>query len=236
MAVSNPEDAHHPAGALRVPRAQDRLHRGGARFRYLGHGSCALRCIPLFVALAIAVGGDQAAGASRSETSRVASMVLPLEEMPPGFVQTVSRSWTPRELSRQGTWTLKQLRQWGYIVGYEAEFTHDLTGPSPMQISSDAGAYRTAAGARRSLRANAAASRRGLWRPLELTTKIGDEALLSTLVTTLRGGIARVFFLVWRHGRYKGSITLSGAEGQVVVSTAVSLAKTQELRMRRALE
>ena len=163
-------------------------------------------------------------------------MVLPLKELPPGFVQTVSRSWTPRELSRQGTWTLKQLRHWGYIVGYEAEFTRDLTGPSPMQISSDAGAYRTVAGARRSLRENASASRRGLWRPLELSTKIGDQAVLSTLVTTLRGGIARVFFLVWRQGRYKGSITLSGVEGQVMVSTAVSLAKTQERRMRRALD
>jgi hypothetical protein len=163
-------------------------------------------------------------------------MVLRLKDLPPGFVQTVSRSWTPRELSRQGTWTLKQLRQWGYIGGYEAEFTRDLTGPNPTQISSDAGVYSTVAGARRSLRENASASRRGLWRPLELSTKIGDQAVLSTLVTTLRGGIARVFFLVWRQGRYKGSITLSGVEGQVAIPTAVSLAKTQERRMRRALK
>ena len=94
-------------------------------------------------------------------------MVLPLKELPAGFVQTFSHSWTPRALSRQGTWTLKQLRQWGYIVGYEAEYTRDLTGPSPMKISSDVGAYKTSAGAQRSLSENAEASLRGLWRPLD---------------------------------------------------------------------
>lgn len=187
-------------------------------------------------ALLLGAAGAGIAAAAPKEKATVQAIVLSAKDVPAGFTLRSARSWTPRQLSTQGTYTLKQLKQWGYVVGYEAEFDRDRDGSNPQQISSDAGAYRTQSGARRSLAANADAGSRGRWRPLELSARIGDEAIMRTLVVPVRGRVAQVFFVVWRKGRFKGSITLSGVKNEVVASEAVRLAKRQERRMKRVLE
>jgi hypothetical protein len=162
---------------------------------------------------------------------RLTSMVLRAADVPAGFMLVFSHGYTPAQIAAQGTWTASQLKNWKYEAGYEVQFDRGADGSDPAQISSDAGAYRTAAGARRALSANGTACQQGLWRELSLDEPVGTAAHLCTLTTTLRGYQVQVFFVVWTVGRFKGAIALTGLHGQVSAGDAVALARIQATRM-----
>jgi hypothetical protein len=176
--------------------------------------------------------GVGVASAGAPDKTRVRAMVLTSRAVPPGFVLAAGHSYDARELAAQGTWKLSQLRKWGYIAGYESQYVRDPAGDYPGQLSSDAGAYRTASGAQRSLAANADACHRGLWQELPLSQKVGARAHLCMLVTRFRGALGQVFFVVWRKGRFKGAITLTGLKDHFTAGDAVRLAKGQARRMK----
>jgi hypothetical protein len=50
-------------------------------------------------------------------------------------------------------------------------------------------------------------------------------------VGTVRGFRVKVFFVVWRCGRFKGAITLTGPVGRFEARDAVRLARRQSRRM-----
>jgi hypothetical protein len=185
------------------------------------------------VLVAAVAGASSSAAASPAGGARsiLRANVLSAADVPAGYSKATSRFWTAAQLSTQGTWSLEQLQSWGYILGYEVQFDRPPTAGDPGQISSNAGLYRTAAGARASLRANGNACQVGGWRELTLHASIGQAAHFCTLLTTARGQQAQVFFLVWRVGRLKGSITVVGVQGRAKASQTVALARLVARRM-----
>lgn len=169
---------------------------------------------------------------ARTERTKLRSMVLRARDAPPEFTFATARFYNRAELVAQGTWTSSQLKRWGYILGYEVKFDRGVDTDSPAQLSSNAGAYRTRAGASRSLAANADQCQQPQWTELRLARKIGDAAHLCTLTLTLRGHVAEVFFVVWRKGRYKGSVTLTALQDEFTAAHAVALARVQARRMK----
>lgn len=192
-----------------------------------------MKTLLLFLAALVLVSG--AAGASTptpaKDRAKLKSMVLRPSEVPAGFSQVFSRLYLPAEIAAQGTWTAAQLKYWTYEGGYEVQFDRGSDGTDPSQISSDAGVYRTATGARRALAANAAACQRGLWSELPLDMPLGGAAHLCTLSTTLRGYDVQVFFVVWIVGRFKGAVTLTALKGETTADDALVLARLQTKRI-----
>ncbi|HEV7493608.1 hypothetical protein [Baekduia sp.] len=216
-------DGKKPADASPGYRAVTLTRNKICRVRAPRIASFACAAVVLtMVAPATAVAGDR---------GRVRSMVLPPGQVPPGFSRQVLRSYTPRELAAQGTWTPKQIRYWGYTIGWEAQYDRGLDGNDPAQLSSDAGGYATNAGARRALSANRSHCRLGAWHPLVVRGGIADGVAACTEVTSLEGYDARVFFVAWRSGRFKGAITLTGPVGRVRAADAIKLARRQAARM-----
>jgi hypothetical protein len=186
-------------------------------------------------------GSDATAGAAphrhvKRDLAKLRSIVLRHADVPAGFSVVLSRSYTPAQIASQGTWTRAQLKKWGYEGGYERQFDRGSSSNNPAQISSDAGVYRTIAGAKSALAANGGACHEGLWSELPLAAKpFGDAAHLCTLKTTIRGYPAQSYFLVWRRGRFKSAVTLTGLQGAVSPNDVLPLARAQLARMKRAL-
>lgn len=200
-------------------------------------GYRAVFAFALIVIMAALAGGAAKASAKApavhiaQDRMRLRTMALRSVDLPSGFAYVFSHLYGPKEIASQGTWTASELAQWGYEAGYEVQFDRGFDGASPAQISSDVGAYTTARGASEALAGNAAACQKGLWKELVLHAKIGSAAHLCTLMTSLRGYPAQVFFVVWRDGRFKGAITLTGIAGQVSATAALTLAERQQRRM-----
>jgi hypothetical protein len=98
-----------------------------------------------------AVSPTQAVASTPAELAR--SFVLTNHQVGTGFSSS-AESYTLAQLAAQGTWTITQLRSWGYKAGFERVFDKDLNSRSAEQIASNAGIYRSAAGAAASLEAN----------------------------------------------------------------------------------
>jgi hypothetical protein len=171
----------------------------------------------------------------KQETRAVSSMVLTRSDVPKQFRISNEMSYTPRQIAAQGTWKLAQLKAWGYLAGYERQFGRDLQGSNPAQISADSGSYRDRRGAHAAIEANGEACQTGGWRELRRPARLGTDAHLCTIEGDLRGYSGRVFFVVWREGRYKGALTLSGLRGRFSARDALRLARRQDRRMNRWL-
>lgn len=174
------------------------------------------------------IGAAQAT--ARTPIARAKSMVLTRHEVGSGFKQK-AQSFTAKQLAEQGTWTLTQLRAWGYEGGYERVFQRSPHTENGLQISSNAGIYRTAAGAAKSLVANGNQCTIGEWRILPAPKHLGDQAVFCTRTGTSGGYQGQLFFLVWRIGRIKGSISLSGVVNHVNTAKAIALARRQAVKM-----
>ena len=166
---------------------------------------------------------------------KLKSLVLTQADVPVGFSVVSVRSYTPAQIAIQGTWTSAELRAWGYEGGYEVQFDRALSSDNPAQISSDAGVYKTVAGAKNALAANADACHEGLWNELPLDQPLGNAAHLCTLTTTIRGYAAQSYFLVWRYGRFKAAVTFTGLQGAVYTADVLALAQIKFARMRRGV-
>ncbi len=189
------------------------------------------------VAVSLAVGAlvtlttplDLNAG-PRSDKRKLKRIVLRESEVPARFREVSSRAYTPEEIAAQGTYSRAQLRRWGYIGGYEREFNR-LDENDPAQISSDAGAYRSRTGARSSLAQNTSNCQRSGWRLLRRNVGLGDQSRLCTLLTSVRGRNARVYFVVWRKRRFKSAVTYTALPGRVEPRGVIRLARRQARRM-----
>jgi hypothetical protein len=172
--------------------------------------------------------GAPAHAATASQLAR--AFVLTRKEVGPELTSK-SESYTPAQDAAQGTWTLSQLESWGYEAGFERVFDRDLGTSNSEQIASNAGVYRTSAGAAASLEANGNACIAGSLQVLKAPTKLGQESVFCTETGTEAGTTGQLFLLFWRIGRFKGSITLSGIKGHVTAAQTVSLAELQAERM-----
>jgi hypothetical protein len=143
------------------------------------------------------------------------------------------RTYNRRQVAAFGTWSPAQLRKWGYVAGAEAEYVRDPSGDDPAQLSSDAGAYRTKRGAGISLRANAEKCQRGAWRELSAQPRFARVVHVCARDFSDGGRDGRIYFVVWRIRRFKGSITLAARRGRYRAGYAIRLARRQATRMRR---
>jgi hypothetical protein len=193
------------------------------------------------IALLIVIGAHAPAAASaprpsvKRDVAKLKSLVLTQADVPEGFSVVSVRSYTPAQIAIQGTWTSAQLKAWGYEGGYEVQFDRALSSDSPAQISSDAGVYKTVAGAKNALAANATACHEGSWNEMPLDQPLGNAAHLCTLTSTIRGYAAQSYFVVWRYGRFKGAVTFTGLQGAVSSADVLALARIQFARMRRVV-
>lgn len=163
--------------------------------------------------------------------AKVHKMVLTPSDVRHGFRRTLLRSYDAEQLAAQGGWTLTQLRSWGYVVGWEAQYDRGLdTHVDPAQLSSDAGGYRSARGADRSLGANQAACARGGWHTLG-APRLGQRSVACYRNGEYDGYQGTAFFVAWRCGRYKGAVTLTGPRRRFDLSDALPFARRQARRM-----
>ena len=183
------------------------------------------------VAACTIVASVPSADARSTPPTTVASrMVLTGRDVGRGFSQH-QQSFTPAQLAQQGTWSLAQLRAWGYQGGFERVFDRNLNTASGEQIASNAGVYRSASGAQQSLIANGNECTVGSWQLLPAPKHLGNEAVFCTRTGSEHGFQGRLYFLVWRVGRFKGSISLSGVINHVSAAQAVALARRQAVKM-----
>ena len=182
------------------------------------------------VALALALLAVFAiAGTAYAASTR--HMLLPASSVPSGFKRHILRHYSLSELASEGTYSEGQLRSWGYRGGWEETFTRGLhSHHDPAQLSSNAGSYRLASGARAALATNRTACSSGPWSRIGVP-QIGNQTVACSRSGDVEGHPAEVFFVIWRCGRYKGSITLSAAQDHYAVGDAVSLARRQAAHM-----
>ena len=163
-------------------------------------------------------------------------MVLTLRDMPTGFKATKHRYYSTPEAvaSTSKVFTAADYRSWGYVTGYEADFSRDdpsLTGlaTGPNQIGSTTYVYRTSAGAHKSMVKSKTLCPPG--QRLSVGARLGDEALLCSYTQTKSGFTAQGYVVVWRRGRLKANLLFFGLKGATSARQAVSLAKVQLARM-----
>jgi hypothetical protein len=199
------------------------------------HVTLAIVAVLVTATIVAAAASATSAPHVKTDLAKLKQIELTRADVPDGFSLTLSRSYTPAQIAIQKTWTLAQLRAWGYEGGYEVQFDRSLDSNNPAQISSDTGVYKTVAGAKNALAANDAACQQGLWSELPLNQPLGNAAHLCTLITNVRGYPARVFFVVWRYGRFKAAVTLTGEPGAVNATIALALAEIQFSHMKKVV-
>lgn len=177
-----------------------------------------------------------AAGGPRMHNVRPNALVLAPRDVPADYTRIVAVHFTLTDIVQQHTWTLAQLTTWGYLGGFESQFSRAPETPQQTQLSSNAGVYKTTRGASLSLAANANnCNRLRTWQELTPQPKIGDEAHLCKTATLVGDVTAITYFVVWRIERYKGSISLTAIDGVFQPSDALAFARLQALKMRRLI-
>jgi hypothetical protein len=157
---------------------------------------------------------------------RLPSIVLNSRSVPSDFEQSSEKAYTPKEIAAEGTYTYAQLQSWAYLGGYEREFERE-DASDPAKISSDAGAYGTSEGIESAFAQNVINCQTGGWRILNGDVGLGAKSILCVRDTSIRGHVARVFFVVWRDGRVKSAVTVSALLGKNTPTLALSLARKQ---------
>jgi hypothetical protein len=164
-------------------------------------------------------------------------MVLTLRNLPRGFRATKRRSYPTAASVAAGsrTTTAADYKKWGYVTGYEADFSREVglsdVAKGAIRIGSTASIYQSTAGAHASMLRAKAICHRSPFHFLSIGRRVGNEALLCSHPETLRGKPARAYVVVWRRGRFRGAIIATGLEGGASARQAVSLARVQNSRL-----
>ena len=155
--------------------------------------------------------------------------VLLTKDLPRGYTLKIDRSYTPKQIAAAGTYSMEQLTSWGYQAGYERQWDRESVR-RPAQISSDAGVYRTARGARASLDASGQFCNSNRWHIVTRNVGVGSRGLLCSTPLTYRGSTGKVLFVVWLQGRIKKSVTYTTPTNQSSTRFVLHLAQRQARR------
>ena len=162
-------------------------------------------------------------------------MVLTLQDMPTGFKVDTSHYYDAAAASKSTDVSQAQLKKWGYVTGYETDFSRDvslshlLTGA--IDIASSASVYRSETGAEESLALSVDACHKAPAQELSVGAKIGDEAHLCSSAQRSGSYTFQVYAVMWRHGRLKGAVIVAGIKGGVSPTQAVKLAQLASKRL-----
>jgi hypothetical protein len=191
------------------------------------------RVVLTVLTLALA-GGYFAATALPSSKPDTKVMVLQLRDLPTGFGLEKGHYVSNAEANRQAT-TKKDYARLGRITGYDAEYTkRGIAGL--IQVDSTASLYKTARGARDSIRVSfRAADRGGDFKRLSVGAPIGNESRLYLSTDKDNGVNVDIYSVVWRSGPVYAAVVAGGLAGTVDAVDVVALARKQQARIARVL-
>jgi hypothetical protein len=196
----------------------------------LGLAVTAKTLLAWFLFLAF-VGGAVAGGSLDPK-----QMVLRLQDMPTGSASSSGTGYKDAAAAANGGHvSVAQFKKWGYVIGYEADFStsgsvSDLL-TSASQFTSSVSVYRSSFGAAESLADSVAECHKATFKELSVGAKIGDEAHLCSATQKNGNVTAQIYAVLWRHGRLRGSVLTGGVVGGTSPTQAVKLAQTQDKRM-----
>ena len=177
-----------------------------------------------------------ALAATASTTPNLKTLVLGLQDMPTGFRVKSHHFESLAAAAKSGHQPVSELRKWGYVNGYEVDFSRDVSLSTlvrgAIEVESAVSLYRSRAGVRASLAYSARRCNKAPAHELSVGAKIGDAAHLCSLVKKSGGYTIQTYTVVWRRGRLKAAVLIAGLKGGVAPNQAVSLAKVQDRRMR----
>ena len=155
--------------------------------------------------------------------------------MPTGFKVDKSYAVPLAKAAKEGEYKVDQLKHWGYVRGFEADFSRDVSLSSlvkgAIDVESTASAYKSTAGAHASFAFSAKACGKAPATELSVGAKIGDEAVLCGVVKKSNGYKFQTYALIWRRRTFKEAVLIVGLKGATSPDQAVHLAKIQDRRM-----
>ena len=161
------------------------------------------------------------------------TLVLRLQDLPSGFGVQTTTNYTIQGAASDGGVTVAQLRAWGYVAAYEADFAR------VVQISKTArGVFGVYSLASTFVSPNGAHSRWARskscrhYKVLALTTKIGDATQFCSGTTTVASRVVQAYVVVWTHKNAFETLVAYGNKGRVAPTQVLALAKVQDARMR----
>jgi len=178
----------------------------------------------------VALTGPTAASASPDPKS----IVLPLNDMPTGFGLKDAKYYSAAAVVKEQDTTMAQLKSWGYVNGYQAEYDRDVSLGSmlngPIEIDSYASVYKHDDGAKKSMQASLDSARKQHYPELSVGTRLGDDAHLFSYAKKSGSSTFQIYIVMWRHHAVKNTILTVGLKGAVSPQQAVNLAKAQDKR------
>jgi hypothetical protein len=162
------------------------------------------------------------------------SLVLRLQDLPSGFGVQTTTNYTIQGAAGDGGVTVAQLRTWGYVAAYEADFARVVQVPKTARgvfgVYSFASTFASPNGAHS--RWARSAKRCQHHKVLALTTKIGDVTRFCSATTTVASRVVQAYFVIWTHKDAFETLVAYGNKGRVAPTQALALAKLQDARMR----
>lgn len=160
--------------------------------------------------------------------------MLRLRDLPSGFGIQTTTNYTIEGAAGDGGVTVAQLRRWGYIAAYEADFARVMRVPKTAHgvfgVYSFANTFASPGGAHSRWARRAKDCRR--YTSLTLTTKIGDATRFCSGIITVASRVVQAYFVIWTHKNAFETLVAYGNKGRVAPTQALALAKLQDARMR----
>lgn len=161
-------------------------------------------------------------------------LVLRLDDIPAGYAAGTAEYVSNRDAIFPGV-TAQDLARWGRVSGFEANFSRSIRVKDDL-IRSQASTYKTVTGVRESLRASFAVAANppdGIkYRRISTGGTIGNESRAYNGTLNLNGTKLTVISILWRYRMIKASVYVGGLLGTVNVAKAISLARTQQRRIK----
>jgi hypothetical protein len=167
-------------------------------------------------------------------------LTLRLADLPSGFAMKTAHYVSLAAAAKSGPVGAATYRKWGYVNGYEADYTQQgelgelLTGAG--EVDSYASVYASDQGAIASWRAANASCRhlKQACTRLALAGKIGDRARLLKLTRKSGGATVTAYSVVWQRGQLRATIFAAGVGVGPSATSVVALARKQDRRMAQA--
>jgi hypothetical protein len=162
------------------------------------------------------------------------TLVLTLRDLPSGFGVQTTTNYTIEAAAGVGGVSVAQLRAWGYVGAYEADFAKVLQVPKTARgvfgVRSFASTFASPRGARGQWARNADGCRQH--KALPLSAKIGDARRFCSAIITVASRVVQAYFVIWTHKNAFETLVAYGNTGRVAPTQALTLAKLQDARMR----
>lgn len=162
------------------------------------------------------------------------TLVLRLRDLPSGFGVQTTTNYTIEVVAAVWGVTVAQLRAWGYVAAYEADFARVVqvpkTAPGVFGVRSFASTFASPGGARSQWARNADGCRHH--KALRLAAKIGDATRFCSAIITVASRLVQAYIVSWTHENAFETLVAYGNEGRVAPAQALTLAKLQDARMR----